>query len=242
MTLKTRTLHNTGSPLCAPSGALLAGVLVTFELLAADGTHAEAWDGETFEHVMGMVTARTDANGEFTVDLWPNNRGTEITYYKCTLSLPPDYPSFTGYVEDIDLPITWAQFMATQIPVTPGELSQLATYVQQIEDARAQATAAAAAAQTVFAGLGGVNVAVLAGDVVLAADSPAYQFLDPNGATRAVTLPSTGLQAPRGFTIKHTGSAGYVRVNKPDGTQLGMLILPGYAVTCIWTGTAWEVL
>lgn len=242
MTLTTRTLHNHGAPFCGPGGVPHAGVPLTWELLAADGTRAEAWDGVTFEHVTGVVTARTDANGEFSVELWPNNRGTEVSYYRCTASLRPDYPSFTGYVEDIDVPLTWAQFMATQIPVTPGELSQLAAYVQQIEDARAQATAAAAAAQTVFAGLGGVNVAVLAGDVVLAADSPAYQFLDPNGATRAVTLPSTGLQAPRGFTIKHTGSAGYVRVNKPDGTQLGMLILPGYAVTCIWTGAAWEVL
>ncbi len=236
----TREINNTGAPLCGPDGAPLAAVDIVFELQTEAGAAADVWDAITFERVLGTVRARTDAAGQFTAQLWPNTRGNIATHYKCTV-YTAGFPSFVGVVEDISAPLTWVQFMATQTPVTPQELSQLATYLQQIEDARDAAQAAASAAAAAINALSGVNVQTLAGDLVLALDSDGYQFLDPAGATRAVTLPA-GATPPRGFCIKHTGTAGFLRVNAPGGAQLGMLIIPGYAVVAIYTGTTWELL
>lgn len=243
----TREINNTGAPLCGPDGAPLAAVDIVFELHTEAGVAADVWDAITFERVLGTVRTRTDAAGEFAAQLWPNTRGNIATHYKCTVHAA-GFPSIVGVVEDISAPLTWVQFMATQTPVTPQELSQLATYLQQIEDARdaAQAAASTAAAAAVAStaainALSGVNVQTLAGDLALALDSDGYQFLDPAGATRAVTLPA-GATPPRGFCIKHTGTAGFLRVNAPGGAQLGMLITPGYAVVAIYTGTTWELL
>lgn len=240
MSLTTRTLTNTGAPLCGPNGAPLAAVDIVFELHTEAGAAADVWDAITFERVLGTVRARTDAAGEFTAQLWPNTRGNIATHYKCTVHAA-GFPSIVGVVEDVSTPLTWVQFMASQTPVTPQGLSQLATYLQQIEDARDTAQAAASASTAAINALSGVNVQTLASDLALALDSDGYQFLDPAGATRAVTLPA-GATPPRGFCLKHTGTAGFLRVNAPGGAQLGMLIIPGYAVVAIYTGTTWELL
>lgn len=239
--LTTRLLTNASAPLCTPSGAPLAGVMVVFELIGASGQLADVWDAITFEHPVGSVAARTDADGVFAVGLWPNTRGHVSTSYRCSISLS-GYPSFTGVVEDLLTPLTWVQFMATQLPITPGELTQLGTYLAQIEAAQAAAEAAALAAATAQNALGTVHTEVLTADVLLTSVSSAYQFLDPAGATRAVELPGSGVQEGRGFSVKHTGTAGWLRINLPGGAQLGMLVQPGYAVTCIYTGATWEIL
>lgn len=236
----TREINNTGAPLCGPDGAPLAAVDIVFELHTEAGVAADVWDAITFERVLGTVRTRTDAAGEFSAELWPNTRGNIATHYKCTVQAA-GFPSIVGVVEDVSAPLTWVQFMAGGTTVTPQELSQLATYLQQIEDARDAAQAAASAAAAAINALSGVNVQTLAGDLALALDSDGYQFLDPAGATRTVTLPA-GATPPRGFCIKHTGTAGFLRVNAPGGEQLGMYITPGYAVVAIYTGTAWELL
>lgn len=247
MSLTTRTLTNTGAPLCGPNGAPLAAVDIVFELHTEAGAAADVWDAITFERVLGTTRARTNSAGEFTAQLWPNSRGNVATHYKCTVNVA-GFPSIVGVVEDVSAPLTWVQFMATQTPITPQELSQLATYLQQIEDARdtAQAAASTAAAAAVAStaainALSGVSAQTLAGDLELALDSDGYQFLDPAGATRAVTLPA-GATPGRGFCVKNSGTAGFLRVNAPGGAQLGMLIIPGYAVVAIYTGTTWELL
>lgn len=146
MALKTRTLTNAGAPLRSPDGVALAGVRVTFTLSYFNSAR-DVWDAESLERVAGEpVSVTTDAQGEFTVNLWPNSRGNRNTKYLCHVH-HPGVVDFAGTIDDVGAPLSWAAFMAGGTELTPTEISQLAAYIAQIEAARDAAQDAAAQAE-----------------------------------------------------------------------------------------------
>ena len=79
----------------------------------------------------------------------------------------------------------------------------------------------------------------MAGNAVLTAASSTYQFFDPNGSNRDVTLPppTTGMA----FVIKHYGVANSVVV-KDAAAATVVTLAATEAATVIYDGTAWQVL
>ena len=88
MALTVRTLTNLGAPICRADGEIVSAGSVIFSLVY---THnklpASLFDATTGEVVVNEDTAvQTDANGIFTVNLWPNSRGEIATCYKVTIT------------------------------------------------------------------------------------------------------------------------------------------------------------
>lgn len=83
MALVTREVNNVGSPLYDPSGNLLANYLLRFKLVNLIDQETSVFDETTGELVLNEVRVNTDANGIFSVNLWPNNRNlTQKTKYQ----------------------------------------------------------------------------------------------------------------------------------------------------------------
>lgn len=128
MSLTLRNINNLGEPLCAPDGALLAGVTITFMLINEAGLAIDAWDGTTFERVAGVKTVITDSQGEFSIDIWPNDRGSEVTYYLCHAN-SKYIRDFTAALPSGPTGLTWLQFMGGASPMPPVPLDALALHV-----------------------------------------------------------------------------------------------------------------
>lgn len=84
-----RHITNTGDPILGADGAPKVGVAITFQLVdAAKRQPVVLFDAaaEGGDLIVGdLVTATTDVDGQFAVDLWPNNRGEVATLYKVRL-------------------------------------------------------------------------------------------------------------------------------------------------------------
>ena len=118
MALVTRQVNNTGTPLYAPNGTLLVNKTITFVLVDEYGRPTSAFDGSG-EHVATTVRVKTDANGEFTINLWPNSRQADkFTAYLCTIDAP-DTERFTSQVPAGATPLTWLEFKLNGTPLTP---------------------------------------------------------------------------------------------------------------------------
>lgn len=133
MALTLRTIANAGDAIVDQIGTPLEDVSISFRLVDALGNPTDTWDATTGERVVSKeITVLTDVNGEFTIDLWPNDRGTDTTQYRCTPSLDGTV-AFYSTLESGDLsPIQWITFAANGIPITPGEL--LAIYAHMADD------------------------------------------------------------------------------------------------------------
>jgi hypothetical protein len=79
----------------------------------------------------------------------------------------------------------------------------------------------------------------MAAAVTLTATSPRYQFLDPDGSDRDVTLP-TG-SAGLAFVIRHFGAANVITVKDAAAATVTTLAATT-SVTLIYDGTAWQVM
>lgn len=86
------------------------------------------------------------------------------------------------------------------------------------------------------------NRETLSGNKTIAATDPQYQFLNPNGANRDVTLPSATQEMF--FVIKNTGSAGNTLTVKDSGgtAVTGGTIANNVAMGFYYDGTAWQLL
>jgi len=84
-----------------------------------------------------------------------------------------------------------------------------------------------------------VNAESLTGNKTLTITDATYQFLNPNGANRDVTLPNTSVKY--GYLIKNTGSENTLIVKNSVGATL-ITIYGGEAFVFIQTGTTWEIL
>jgi len=84
-----RHVTNTGDPILGADGAPKVGATITFQLVdAAKRQPVVLFDAaaEGGDLIVGdLVTATTDVDGQFAVDLWPNNRGELATLYKVRL-------------------------------------------------------------------------------------------------------------------------------------------------------------
>ena len=130
MALVTRELNNIGAPLYAPDGTILSDATVSFTLVNASGATTDAWDATTNERVAGVESTTTNVNGEFQVNLWPNDRSDKETFYNCVVThadatfanLKRAIPSGAGAY-------TWVEFYSAGDPLTPAELSVLQTHI-----------------------------------------------------------------------------------------------------------------
>ena len=83
-----KVLTNVGDPLLSQDGTPIVGTRITFQLVQFGTTKStSAMDAVTGETITKTpTTVLTDINGEFTVNLWPNNRGDSATAYMVTFS------------------------------------------------------------------------------------------------------------------------------------------------------------
>lgn len=105
MALTTITLSNSGSPLHRPDGTVLAGADITFTLVNQSRHPVDAWDNADHSRVGGSISTKTDENGEFSVNLWPNDRGDRQTFYLCEI----EFDQILGQVTGTD-PLDMAAF------------------------------------------------------------------------------------------------------------------------------------
>lgn len=131
MALTVRVLNNTGAPLYAPGGALApTATQISFTLIRPPNkkTTGDAWDATTHERVGGTILAYTDSSGLFTANLWPNDRGNVVTQYLCKVNAP-GFVDFLGSMPSGSGAYSWADFYSGGQPLTPAEMSLLATHI-----------------------------------------------------------------------------------------------------------------
>lgn len=124
----TRTLTNAGDPLVDGLGNPLAGVAITFTLVDSKGLPADGWDVLTGERIApGPWRVMTDANGVFTVGIWPTSRGDSLLFWKCSVDLPGIEDFKNGITEGPTL--SWIDFKFSGVAPTPGQLDLLAEHL-----------------------------------------------------------------------------------------------------------------
>ena len=127
--MKARKVSNKGNPLRSPDGRLLSGVRVTFKLIDADLKPTDVWDAINNERILPLlIFAETDGQGEFFVNLWPNDRGEKPSYYECYVSIP-GASHFICYLTDGDTEIDWLTLRITDL-MTPLATSLLQMHMQ----------------------------------------------------------------------------------------------------------------
>lgn len=127
--MKARKVSNKGNPLRSPDGRLLSGVRVTFKLIDAELKPTDVWDAINNERILPLlIFAETDSQGEFFVNLWPNDRGEKPTYYECYVSIP-GAGRFICYLTDGDTEIDWLTLRITDL-MTPLATSLLQLHMQ----------------------------------------------------------------------------------------------------------------
>lgn len=131
MALTTRVVRNTGSPLYAPNNVLLSSTRVTFTLVDANDQPTGAFDATTGERVIGRVSVVTDANGEFSTLLWPNDRGDRTTRYACVV----DYPGADRFLSSVASgasPLSWLEFKLAGAVLTPIQSTALDLHIADL--------------------------------------------------------------------------------------------------------------
>jgi hypothetical protein len=127
--MKLRKVSNKGNPLRSPDGTLLSGVRVTFKLIDATLTPTDVWDALSSERILPLlIYSETNIQGEFSLSLWPNDRGEKPTYYECYVSIP-GATSFLCYLTDGDIEVDWLTLRITDL-MTPLTQSLLQLHMQ----------------------------------------------------------------------------------------------------------------
>ncbi len=130
MPLTVRALNNTGAPIYLPGGGLVPdGTQITFTLVRPPGkkTVGDAWDATTGERVGAQVVVTT-TSGLFSTSLWPNDRGNVETQYLCKVG-HTGFMDFLGSMPSGSGAYSWVNFMSLGQPLTPAEISALATHI-----------------------------------------------------------------------------------------------------------------
>lgn len=127
MALTTRQLSNAGAPLSSPTGVVLAGVSISFTLVDGSGAVTDAFDVLTGERVVSTVSTVTDANGIFSINLWPNDRGDKTTKYVCKIlrasqEFASQVPSGAGV-------LSWLNFRTNGVILTPAQVTALDAHI-----------------------------------------------------------------------------------------------------------------
>ena len=133
MALTVRTLTNLGAPICRADGEIVSAGSVIFSLVY---THnklpASLFDATTGEVVVNEdTTVQTDANGIFTVNLWPNSRGEIATCYKVTITGETTKPFYILVADGVGSQLLIEARTAFET-VTPQVVSLFDALLQQI--------------------------------------------------------------------------------------------------------------
>ncbi len=161
MPLTTRAINNTGDALCGPDGTVLAAKEVSFQLVNTDNKPTDAWDAISGERIAPVKkTVVTDASGEFTVSLWPNDRGSEVTYYLCTSK---GYPSttFRAALASGASALKWIDFMAQGLPLTAQPVISATPLILPGYASNAAALAAGAPVGSLYTNGGSDNIHIV---------------------------------------------------------------------------------
>lgn len=127
----TRQVHNIGQPLTSPQGKPLAGITLKFTLVDKHCHAISAYDRFTKVKVVGETRVKTNANGEFKVNLWPNTRGDVQTYYLVHGDIAGVERFMSVLVENQD-PITLFDFKNLYSEFQPFEYNTLQDQVIDI--------------------------------------------------------------------------------------------------------------
>lgn len=106
-----------GDPIVSQEGTPLPDFVVSFQLCDATGAAINVWDATSYELVVSKTsTPDVDVNGLFDLNLWPNDRGSVTSYYRCSTSSNPDNDRL-GQVPSGAGDYLWITFMQNSIPV-----------------------------------------------------------------------------------------------------------------------------
>jgi hypothetical protein len=192
--LPLRTLSNSSTPLYGPGGVAYAGATIVFTLVDIAGRGVDVW--EAGGRVVGIVRATTDANGVFSVDLWPNDRGYIATRYACrVIASGVVVADFVAAVPSGSTTLSWLDFKQAGVALSAQEISALATHAsnEQVHIPNPAATGALDGQvrafdstlgkmvwKTISGGLGGAAVPVYDEGVLATAAAASFNFV---GAT-----------------------------------------------------------
>jgi len=131
MALTTRNIYTpSGHGLFAPNGSPRKNIEIRFTLVKTGTTlPAAPFDAITLDRVGPTFSVFTNALGEFTTPLWPNDRGDIGTQYICHIEGGYNSEDFRAALPSGAAAVTWADFMALGVPLTPTELSAFATHI-----------------------------------------------------------------------------------------------------------------
>ena len=124
-----RTIANTGQPFTLPDGTPLV-VNMKFCLVDADNSPVNAFDLNSKEHVLNTIEASTDAAGEFSVSLAPNDELSGDTYYRVTIDDALGFRPFRAKLLSGSGAVSFYDFYTGGQTLSTGEVSNLAAHVQ----------------------------------------------------------------------------------------------------------------
>lgn len=144
MAVVTRTVSNVGDPLVDTSGNPLSSRKIIFTLVDANEELTDAWAVATGERVIGVTEVLTDANGEFSVELCPNDTLSPETKYRCFVR-GTGIIDFYATLASGATTKQWIDFYSEGVTLTAAELSAFQTHIND---------------STLHAGLGAYRVEV----------------------------------------------------------------------------------
>lgn len=228
MTLTVRQLTNVGSPLYKPNGTIIANAIVSFTLVDAVGNPVDAFDATTGDRVVGYVTATTNASGEFTVNLWPNDRGDKVTYYVCKCQGTPEFKS---QVPSGPTSLSWLEFKLASNSLTSVEVSALNLHIADIA-AHGGSSLSNNPITTVgltYGYLGGTirtnntPISIATGTILLTASQTNYVEVNYLGVVSANTVGFTFGRYPLAVVVTDVDSITSITDNRSQ-TDFGLLI------------------
>ena len=197
MTIALRLLNNTGSPLTDVAGNTLANTVVTFTLVDQQGNPTDTFDTVDFSRICGSTSATTASDGTFSVYLWPNDRGSTNTMYKCTVANANVAPVMGVMLQALST-TSWFLFKTTPNSYTPAQSSALTAEIIRAEAAEAalqnniNSEAATRAANDLTAGITGgtINGATVGQTVSAAGKFTTLQATTTFNAPSLATAPA----------------------------------------------------
>ena len=205
------TISNTNDPLCSPGGIPAASSIIEFRLMSiADYQPCEGWDTVTGETIsMSPVTAITDADGEFTVSLWPTSTLSPELLYQ----IRSRNGLFRTFYAPVVVDCTFEELKASSNPLTAAQLSAL-----QLHLLSGSHLPPGGNANTVLQKISGANYHTRWADAVLSGFMPltATELLtlaSPDGATLYYTTDT--------HTLNYWDGATFVALNSGNGSNGG---------------------
>jgi len=179
--VKLRTLTNTADPITNTAGVPLANTKVCFDLYSTTGKVTTLFDSISDELIVAKrVSAITDANGIFSIDLWPNSRGSITTVYLVTVGT---YKAFQIRVEDDVTVLSLANARRATATMSPAEGSLFTTLLNRLD------TAVAAYEGNIITV--GASVSAAAGSAAAASGSATSSSNSANNAANSSNSAST---------------------------------------------------